>query len=318
MPLSASQICSLARQTAKVRGFTTQSGQFLNAILSELCQEYDFDVAKKTYNFTLSGATTPIGNLNAQLASGPFKLPFDYLRAKIGDIYYFPQGLANFPIKMVPVDLAEFDGLVQQAGFQNFPVFWVTDMSQWSLVTTDTATVTSGSTAMTTTQNPLAASVGMGIAGPGVPPGTTITNISGTTVTMSLAATSTPGSSLYSFGNPPVAYVWPPSSGAYPAMVRYYSQMPDILAPEGSNAVPWFPNQQFLITELSGRLMQLSGDDRWQSFLSDTAPSGSRTLLRRFLELKDDDSNRAKRVVLDGRRFGPAWDRLPKSKVFGY
>lgn len=251
MALTASQIITLAGQISKVPGFTSQAGQLLNAIQAELCQEHDFDIAKGTYNFTLTPAVARVGNLNAVLASGPFTLPADYLRAKIGDVLYFPNGLTSFPFRLTPIDLEEFDSLVQQAGFQNFPSYWATDMSQ----------------------------------------------------------------------SPPIAYVWPPASGAYPAMVRYYRQMPDIATPETSSAVPWFPNQQFLITELSGRLMQLAGDDRWEAFLSgneEMHPSGSRVLLRRYLQMKDDKSNRTQHVTLDKRRFGPQRSNLPASKIFGY
>lgn len=130
MPLTAAQICKIARQTAKVRGFETQSGQFLNLTLQELAQNYDFDTgARDTFNTVLSGATAPVGNLNAQLASGPFALPLNYLRCKEGDVYYFPIGLGNQPFPLIPVDINEFDGFFQTAGFMNYPVYFVTDLS---------------------------------------------------------------------------------------------------------------------------------------------------------------------------------------------
>ena len=322
--MNAQQICTIARQIAKVPGFAAQSGMLLNAILAELCQEQDLDAAGKTFNFTLTPASVPIGNLNAQLASGPFKLPVDYLRTKPGNIRFFPSGLANFPLPLTPIDISEFDALVQQAGFQNFPVFWATDMSEAAPVQTVQAAVVSGSTTMQleSALSGTALSNGMGVNGIGIPVATTITYPgSGTTVTLSQPANATAPAAAYTFGICPIAYVWPPASGAYPCMVRYQSQMPDIMHPETSALVPWFPNQQFLITELSGRLMQLSGDDRWQAFLSadeSANPSGSRVLLRRYLELKDDDTNRSKRVTLDRRRFGSDWSRLPKSKLYGY
>ena len=128
MPLSAAQICKIARQNAKVRGFETQSGQFLNVALRALNQNYDFDLARGAFNTTLTGATTQIGNLNAQLASGPFKLPLDYLRCKEGDVYYYPIGLGNQPFPLIPVDINEFDGFFQTAGFMNYPVYFVTDL----------------------------------------------------------------------------------------------------------------------------------------------------------------------------------------------
>jgi len=57
-------------------------------------------------------------------------------------------------------------------------------------------------------------------------------------------------------------YVWPPTSGAYPATVRYNSQQADITTPETSTTVPWFPNQNYLVTRLAGELMKITNDDR--------------------------------------------------------
>ena len=43
------------------------------------------------------------------------------------------------------------------------------------------------------------------------------------------------------------------------------------------------------------------------------------TQMRRILQMKDDYNNRARRVHFDGRRFGPGWSTLPKSKAtFGF
>ena len=44
----------------------------------------------------------------------------------------------------------------------------------------------------------------------------------------------------------------------------------------------------------------------------------SRVLLRRYLTMKDDNTDRAKRVTLDRRRFGPSYSTLPKSKILGW
>ena len=54
MPLTAAQICTKAASIARVPGFTSQAGDYLNVVLSELCQNYDFDVAKQTYSFTFN------------------------------------------------------------------------------------------------------------------------------------------------------------------------------------------------------------------------------------------------------------------------
>lgn len=322
MPMSAQQLTTLARQAAKARGFVTQSGQLLNGVLSELCLEYDFDRAKQVFNFTLTPATAQIGNLNAQLASGPFILPVDYLRAKRNNVLFFPNGLANFPLRLIPIDIDEFDGLIQQAGFQNFPSFWVTDMSQAAgslqvgMAATLQGAVTNASTTLTLAAAPSTGQIvtGMGVSGLGIVPGTRITySGSGTSVTLSQAAVATIAAASYNFGTCPIAYVWPPASGSYPAMVRYQSLMPDILTPESSQVIPWYPGQQWLIDKLTARLMRLTGDDRWRAM--DGACDAD---LRKLLELKDDDENRAKRVTLDRRRFGRQWSTLPASKILGY
>jgi len=117
MALTAAQICTLARQIAKVPGFTSQSGQLLNMILSDLAQTYDFSNTRVTTNF----------NFNTALGSGPIPLPADYLRAEPGDVFYTIDGVKYI---LISIDLSEFDALVQTAGLNNFPTYYTTDMSQ--------------------------------------------------------------------------------------------------------------------------------------------------------------------------------------------
>lgn len=117
--LTAAQICSLARETAKCPGYTTQSGQFLNVILEELSQNYDFDVIKGRYNFNFNSVT---GTL-----SGPYTLPTDWYRGIDKDILYTINGV---PYPMVNISLTEFHNLVQQSGLQSYPTSYATDMSQ--------------------------------------------------------------------------------------------------------------------------------------------------------------------------------------------
>lgn len=120
MPLTSAQIISLAVQDARVPGMTSQAGQIMNMVLSDLCQTYDFDVTKKTFNFNFNAAQ--INSL------GQFyqNLPLDYLRGIRNESFYVISGV---PYPMIPVDLEEFDMFVQQAGNANFPVFYATDMS---------------------------------------------------------------------------------------------------------------------------------------------------------------------------------------------
>jgi hypothetical protein len=119
----------------------------------------------------------------------------------------------------------------------------------------------------------------------------------------------------------PVMLFWEVPSGGYPANVYYFSQMPDIVTPETSSVVPWFPSQEFLRTELAGQLMKLTDDERVDAFLSadeDRHPSGSRVVLRRYLQLKDDKATRVQQVQLDRRRFGTSFDRLRNTKSIGW
>lgn len=116
MALQAQQIVNLAAQIAKVPGYVTQAGQFLNAILEELAETYDLEVARRTQTITLSPA----------LGSGPYLLPSDYLRMANNEAIYQVNGV---PYVMVNIDLAEFDALVQQAGISNYPAQFTTDVS---------------------------------------------------------------------------------------------------------------------------------------------------------------------------------------------
>jgi hypothetical protein len=120
----------------------------------------------------------------------------------------------------------------------------------------------------------------------------------------------------------PQEYVWPPPSISAQVVIRYFRQMPDIGSPELSNVIPWFRNQQYLISRLSGEMMALADDERAEKFLTDKEdmnPQGAGVILRRFLNMKDDPEGRAKVVALDRRRFGISrWDRLPSTKTIGW
>ena len=54
MSLTSAQIVTLACENARCPGFTSQAGQLLKSILSDLCQTYDFAAARKSYAFTFT------------------------------------------------------------------------------------------------------------------------------------------------------------------------------------------------------------------------------------------------------------------------
>lgn len=121
----------------------------------------------------------------------------------------------------------------------------------------------------------------------------------------------------------PNMYVWPPPSGAYPVTARYYANMPDIVTPETSAVIPWFPNQLYLQRRLTGEMMLMSNDDRATLYLNGETRTksgtflGSSAILERYLKTKDDDQA-VKRVTLDKRFFGTPFDKLRNTKTIGW
>jgi hypothetical protein len=111
----------------------------------------------------------------------------------------------------------------------------------------------------------------------------------------------------------PVMLFWMPPSGAYPATLRYYSQMLDISNPSSSSTVPWFPNQTYLITRVAMELMKDTDDDRLDKY-----EMRCERLLGYYLKMKDDREDRTQVVQLDRRRFGRAFDRLKNTKQIGW
>jgi hypothetical protein len=248
MALTSAQIVARACAIAKVPGWTSQAGQYLNAVLQELCQTYDFELAKKTYQFTFQpGLTDPMGLFQA--GSGPYALPGDFLRcADEKSVFWLNNGV---PYPLVPIDMSEFDMTIQQPGNSSYPYWFAVDLS--------------------------------------------------------LGDQTADGKSA------PMAYVYPQPSGAYPVVVRYYAQMPDIATPETSATVPWFPNTNYLITRVAGELMKEADDERWTAFLGD-GEQGAAGILRGYLQMKDNKTNRAMTVKMDRRRFGPNFSTLPNTK----
>lgn len=252
MPLSAAAICTKAANIARVPGFLSQAGDWLNIILSDLAQTYDFDLNKQTYYFNFNTSQL---NFNGQAYQN---LPANYLRAIRNECFYFISGV---PYPMIPLDQAEGDLLVEQSGVSNFPVFFWTDMSL------------SGATNSATE----------GVLGAFVP----------------------------------VMLFWMPPSGAYAVTLRYFSQPADIATPSTSASVPWFPNQEYLVTRVAGELMKEADDERAEKFLGEGA-YGAQGILRRYLQMKDDKGDRAQVVQLDRRRFGRSFDRLKNTKQIGW
>ena len=109
MALTAAQIVTLATQIAKTPGYTSQAGQFLNSILSDLCQTYDFEIIVKTFSFNFNLSTVS-GPGNQYIAGcGPNPMPSDYLRAKNKEMIFYIQGVRYV---MINQEQSDFDSLV--------------------------------------------------------------------------------------------------------------------------------------------------------------------------------------------------------------
>ena len=124
MALQAQQIVSLACQVAKCPGFTSQAGQFLNTTLQSLAQDYDFQVIRKTYNFTFDTSATGNGYV---AGCGPNLMPSDFLRAHKLGAFYLINGV---PYTMIGYEQNEFDRFVQQAGNAAYPYAFYVDVSK--------------------------------------------------------------------------------------------------------------------------------------------------------------------------------------------
>lgn len=121
-----------------------------------------------------------------------------------------------------------------------------------------------------------------------------------------------------SVNNPvPYLYVWPPPIIVIPMQLRYYGTQPDIVTPETSSTIPWFPCQNYLNTRLLGELYALNGKlDMASTYLGD-GPVGAAGILRRWLQLQGDKEMTGSSIVLNRIYFGSGGQAFPPSKITG-
>lgn len=93
-------------------------------------------------------------------------------------------------------------------------------------------------------------------------------------------------------------YIYPQSSTQTTLTHRYYLDQPDITSPETSSTVPWFTDQDYLITATAMRLMRITDDDRYPLFVQDCT-----RMLNIHLMMEGDEQQVVKEVQLDPRRF---------------
>lgn len=93
-------------------------------------------------------------------------------------------------------------------------------------------------------------------------------------------------------------YVYPQSSSGATLTHRYYLDQPDITTPETSTTVPWFPDQDYLITAVAMRMMRITDDQRYTTFIQMCDK-----MLLAHLMTEGDEQQVVKSVQLDPRRF---------------
>lgn len=111
MAQTSQQIIIRACYIAKAPGFTVQAGQYLNLILQDLCQTYDFDFIRELQILNIS----PLANLPSGLAQG-YAMNADHLRTR--EVFYYVGG-QPFYLSQMPIE--RFDQLFNGPGVSNYP-----------------------------------------------------------------------------------------------------------------------------------------------------------------------------------------------------
>lgn len=107
-------------------------------------------------------------------------------------------------------------------------------------------------------------------------------------------------------GQPALLYIYPQSNTGLTLTHRYFIDRPDIPTPETSKVIPWFTDQDYLITATAARMMRVTDDARWASFVA----MGDK-LLEAHLLTEGDEQQVVKEVKLDPRRFRVAGSLSP-------
>lgn len=107
----------------------------------------------------------------------------------------------------------------------------------------------------------------------------------------------------------PLIFFWPPPAVPLTINLLYRPQTSDILGPETSAVVPWFPNQRILLRDLCVDLMLLSDDSR-----KDGLEEEVEKRMRKYLIMKDDKEGTQNNVKLDPLLFRPK-NNLKPTKI---
>ena len=107
-------------------------------------------------------------------------------------------------------------------------------------------------------------------------------------------------------GTPGLLYIFPQSNTGLTLTHRYMIKRADITNPETSATVPWFEDQDYLVTATAMRMMRITDDTRYTAFEQDCE-----RMLRTNLVMEGDEQQVVKEVKLDPRRFRTAGSLRP-------
>jgi hypothetical protein len=232
---TSAQLVTDSCSICKCPGFAAQAGRFLNTMLSDLAQCYNFPSARQTNVFTI-GPNAGTG-YNTQFY--PLNLPANVTYLRTAEVFYNVSGTIFF-LDQIPIE--DYDKLFQGTGISNYP-YWYTVNTEFS---------------------------------------------------------------------PPQMAFYPPPNLSLAVTIRTQYQPNDIVTPETATAVPWFPDQRYIKTQLCADLMQLTSDTRKKQFDADAM-----AMLTAYTKMVDDKMNYAQQVKLDRRMFRSVSDLKP-TKTTGF
>lgn len=94
-------------------------------------------------------------------------------------------------------------------------------------------------------------------------------------------------------------FVYPQSSGQITLTHRYMQTQPIYVAPQSDSlTIPWFEDQDYLITATATRLMMITDDDRYERYVQ-----RCNDMLKRHLIMEGDEQQVVHSVRLDPRKF---------------
>lgn len=118
MAYTAQKIVQKACTVAKAPGFVQSAGEYLNLILADLCETYDFDFIRETQVIQAG----PVVNTGDGALPNGYPLAANHLRTR--EVFYRVNGV---PFYLTARPLEEFDQLPQSAGVTNYPTNYAID-----------------------------------------------------------------------------------------------------------------------------------------------------------------------------------------------